>query len=388
MPSTQAIADSNSTVGGGPVRSQPSLRGLPPTLGWVGGIDGALHLLDQTLLPAAIETRICRTVDEVVAAIRALAVRGAPAIGVAGAYGVCVGLNEARPASAAAAIDALTDICRRLIESRPTAVNLAWAVNRVHAAAERALRQNPSLSAGGLAERLLAECHAIRDEEAEACRRIGQAGAHLIRDGMGVLTHCNAGALATIEYGTALAPLYVAHEQGRRFRVYADETRPLLQGARLTALELAAAGIEVRIACDGAAASLMQAGRVQLVIVGADRIAANGDTANKIGTLSVALAAKHFGVPFYVAAPRSTFDPSLARGEAIPIEQRSELEVSQIGGRIVAAQGVKCENPAFDVTPAGLISGILTPNGCLEPVSEQIISRFLLDGSCKGGLEA
>lgn len=210
-------------------------------------------------------------------------------------------------------------------------------------------------------------------EDADTCRKIGEAGADLIPDGGGVLTHCNAGALATVAYGTALSLMYVAHERGKRFRVYADETRPLLQGARLTSFELAAAGIDVTVLCDSAAASLMKAGRVQLVVTGADRIAANGDAANKIGTYSVALAARHHNVPFYVAAPLSTFDRAVPSGDAIPIEERSDTEIRAGFGHQTVPDGVHCWNPAFDVTPAELIAGIITERGIIRPVTADAI---------------
>jgi methylthioribose-1-phosphate isomerase len=251
-------------------------------------------------------------------------------------------------------------------------VNLAWAVDRTLRAAEGA--HASALSAW---RAMLAEAQRISDEDREACQRIGEIGAALIRDGCGVLTHCNAGALATVAYGTALAPLYVAHELGRRFRVFADETRPLLQGARLTALELTAAGIDTTVLCDNAAASLMSTGQVQIVIVGADRIARNGDTANKIGTFPLALAARHHGIPFYVAAPLSTIDPSIASGREIPIEQRAASEVTDVAGRGVAAPGVATYNPAFDVTPAELITGLLTPVGMVQPVNDAGIRNAL-----------
>jgi methylthioribose-1-phosphate isomerase len=223
---------------------------------------------------------------------------------------------------------------------------------------------------------MLAEAQTIAREDAETCRRIGEVGAPLVPDGGGVLTHCNAGALAAAAYGTALSMLYVAHEQGKRFRVYADETRPLLQGSRLTAFELAAAGIEVTVICDSAAASVMRAGRVQMVVVGADRIAANGDVANKIGTYAVALAARHHRIPFYVAAPLSTFDLAVASGEEIPIEERPEEELRGPSAAPLVPSGACCYNPAFDVTPAGLLTGIVTERGLLEPVTAENIRDF------------
>lgn len=347
---------------------------LPPTISWDGDADGVLRLLDQTLLPHRVEFRECHSAEDVWVAIKELCVRGAPAIGVAAAYGLCVATREGRKRNDHDAfIEKVKTSARYLESSRPTAVNLAWAVQRVTRVAETSGADSPD----AIWDEMLADAHAIAREDAEACRRMGEIGADLIPDGGGVLTHCNAGALATVAYGTALSPMYVAHERGKRFRVYADETRPLLQGARLTAFELAAAGIDVSVICDGAAASLMRSGRVDLVVVGADRIAANGDAANKIGTYGVAINARHHGIPFYVAAPRSTFDLSLATGDAIPIEQRDESEVRTVLGREVAAPGAKCLNPAFDVTPAELITGIITEVGLICPVGVDTVRALI-----------
>jgi len=347
---------------------------LPPTLRWDGGDDGELVLLDQTLLPQRVEFRRCRTAEEVWKAIRELCVRGAPAIGVAAAYGLCLGTRPHRGLARAAFLGKVGEVAGYLASARPTAVNLGWALRRVCQAAEA----GPGETGEGIWSRMLAAAHAIACQDVETCRRIGETGAHLVPEGGGVLTHCNAGALATVAYGTALALLYVAHGQGRKFRVFVTETRPLLQGARLTAFELAAAGIDVTVLCDSAAASLMARGEVQLVVVGADRIAANGDTANKIGTYGLALAARQHGIPFYVAAPSSTFDLSLSSGDGIPIEHRSEGEVRGVLGQDIVAKGVRCTNPAFDVTPAGLISGFVTERGIIPPTPEGI--RQILGG--------
>lgn len=346
--------------------------GLPATLAWVGGFDGHLQLLDQTLLPAQVAMRPCHTAQDVWEAIRVLRVRGAPAIGVAAAYGLCLGTRGAREASKDRFLTQVHDVGAYLCGCRPTAVNLAWAIQRMTAVAELAASEgNPAAW-----DALLREAHAMAREDAETCRMIGEVGADLIPDGGGVLTHCNAGALATVAYGTALSLMYTAHQRGRRFRVFADETRPLLQGARLTAYELNAAGLDVTVLCDGAAASLMRTGQVQLVVVGADRITANGDVANKIGTYSVALAARHHGIPFYVAAPLSTFDCRLPTGDDIPIEQRPADEIRSFGGVTVAPAGVRCFNPAFDVTPAELISGIITERGMVQPVTKQNVASL------------
>lgn len=336
------------------------------TISWVGDETGFVRLLDQTLLPTEVHYRDCRTVEEVWEAIRSLRVRGAPAIGVAAAMGIVVGVQK-RTGSFA---DRLQEVAQYLRTSRPTAVNLFWAIDRMMTTARPHLQR---LSASELQRLLLKEALAIESEDRAMCRAIGLAGAGLIGDGQGVLTHCNAGGLATADYGTALALMFAAAEQGRRFQVFADETRPLLQGARLTAWELQQRGIDVTLICDNMAAQVMKEGRVQLVVTGADRITANGDTANKIGTYGVALLAKAHGIPFYVAAPSSTFDLSLASGEAIPIEQRDPREVSHGLGKQVAPDGVKIYNPAFDVTPAHLITGIVTEKGIIRPVNVDTI---------------
>jgi len=336
----------------------------PRAIEWVGGAGGHLRLLDQTRLPAEVVYRDCRDLEDVRAAIRELAVRGAPAIGVAAAYGLVLWRQKFLYELS---IDAPVE---RLASSRPTAVNLAWALERM-----KRLWLWPERRT---VEELLAEANAIAAEDAAMCDAMGEHGAALIRDGAGVLTHCNTGALATTGIGTALAAVYVAWRQGKRFAVFADETRPLLQGARLTAWELAQVGIDCTLICDGMAAQVMREGRVGLVIVGADRIAANGDTANKIGTYGVAVLAKAHGVPFYVAAPSSTFDLSLPDGGGIPIEQRAEEEVTCGMGRRTAPAGVKVYNPAFDVTPAGLIGGIVTERGVIAPVTAEAIRAALL----------
>jgi len=351
----------------------------PRTIEWVGEADGCLKLLDQTLLPARIAYRECGDAESVWQAIRELCVRGAPAIGVAGAFGLCLGTRPYKSSVRAEFLDKVRVVGEYLNSCRPTAVNLAWAIRRITRVGEQAVGSERGDKAW---DAMLAEAHAIHREDAEVCHRIGEAGAHLIPAGGGVLTHCNAGALATVDYGTALSLMYVARERGVDFHAFADETRPLLQGSRLTAFELASAGIDVTVLCDSAAASLMQRGEVQLVVVGADRIAANGDAANKIGTYPLALAARHHGVPFYVAAPRSTFDMSLASGALIPIEQRSEDELR--GGVGNVAAGAKCFNPAFDVTPAELLTGIVTEAGIVEPVSVENIANIFARGACKG----
>jgi methylthioribose-1-phosphate isomerase len=343
-----------------------------PTVRWVGGLDGRMELIDQTLLPAEYKVISPRTVEEVWEAIKVLRVRGAPAIGVAAAMGVVVGLKDV-PDDEKAVLARVNQTCDYLATSRPTAVNLFWALDRMRRVAEERRGQ------GGRAikESLLAEAKAIRDEDAAMCRAIGDAGQHLITEGCGVLTHCNAGSLATAEYGTALAPLYRAHEAGRTFRVYVDETRPLLQGARLTMWELQQAGIDATLLCDNTAAVVMREGKVDLVLVGADRIAANGDTANKIGTYGLAVLAQHHGIPFCVAAPSSTFDLSIKSGDRIPIEERAAEEVTEGFGRRTAPAESKVYCPAFDVTPADLIAGIITERGLIKKPNRRRIAKAL-----------
>jgi methylthioribose-1-phosphate isomerase len=347
------------------------------TIEWVGGLDGHVQLVDQTLLPGEYRVMTCEDLDTLWEAIRNLRVRGAPAIGVATAYGVVLGTRQA--STPQSFFEKLHSACEYLAECRPTAVNLFWALDRMRRVAEA----NRDARVDDLKAAMLKAAQAIRDEDAATCRAIGAAGESLIRDGDAVLTHCNAGGLATAEYGTALAVMYAAHERGRRFRVYADETRPLLQGARLTAWELAQAGVPVTVICDNMAGFLMKQGKVNLVITGADRIARNGDTANKIGTYSLAVLAKAHGVPFFVAAPLSTIDMKLSDGSGIPIEERSRDEVSKGFGRVTVPDGVACYNPAFDVTPADLIAGIVTEKGLIRPVTEARLREIFDNGSCK-----
>jgi len=307
--------------------------------------DDGLELLDQTLLPAEEVWLRCETVESVCEAIRRLAVRGAPAIGVAAAYGLAV---EARRGADVARLREAADLLAR---ARPTAVNLAWAVGRM------------SGRFGDGSDEILAEAHAIRDEDEAACRRIGALGAPLLPHGATVLTHCNAGALATAGYGTALGVVRAAIEAGNPVSVLAGETRPFLQGARLTAWELQRDGIPVTILTDGMAGWLMARGEVGCVVVGADRIAANGDVANKIGTYGLAVLAAHHHIPFYVAAPWSTVDLATPTGDAIPIEERAAEEVTHFAGQRIAPSGVPARYPAFDVTPAALVTAIVTERG-------------------------
>jgi methylthioribose-1-phosphate isomerase len=339
--------------------SQRDLR----TIEWLGD---RVRLIDQTRLPHALVHKDTSDYRELAESIRRLEVRGAPAIGVAGALGVAL----AGLASPADDLDALrADVAaaaEHLAGTRPTAVNLRWAIDRTLGALDRGGVRD----AYSARRALIDEAKAILEEDRALSRRIGENGAELIEDGDGILTHCNAGGLATAEFGTALAVVFAAVERGKKVRVFADETRPLLQGARLTTWELQARGIDTTLLVDGAAASAMARGWIDRVIVGADRIAGNGDVANKIGTFPLALAAREHGIPFYVAAPYSTLDASIATGAEIPIEERSPDEVTCFGGVRVAPEGIGVYNPAFDVTPARLVSAIITDRGVARPPYE------------------
>ncbi len=335
-------------------------------------VPGCARFVDQRRLPGEtvwVETRDWAVLVE---AIRSLRVRGAPAIGIAAAMGVALAAQGAgdNPAAVRAAVQQAADTLRR---ARPTAVNLGWALDRM----ARALAALPAdAAAGEIKERLALEASVIRDEDAQACRAIGEHGVGLLRDGMRVLTHCNAGALATAEYGTALAPIYVAKERGWTLRVFADETRPHWQGARLTAWELQANGIPVTLLCDNAAAVLMREKKVDAVLVGADRIAANGDVANKIGTYGLARLARAHDIPFYVFEPVSTFDVKTARGADIPIEFRGADELTVVNGQRIAPENVEVFAPIFDVTPAEWIAAIVCERGILRPPFDEAIRRL------------
>jgi len=323
---------------------------------------GAVRIVDQRALPETHTTRDLESVAAVADAIRTLQVRGAPLIGIAAAMGLVAGTRGQRGAPRAAFLTQVAELAELLGATRPTAVNLRWALERMKAAAA-----GTAGDGGAIWERLHAEASAIWEEDRAMCRRIGEYGLPLVPHGAKVLTHCNAGALATGGIGTALAPLYVAHEQGRELHVYVDETRPVLQGARLTAWELAHAGIPCTVLADGAAAALLRAARVDLVIVGADRIARNGDFANKIGTYGLAVLARHHGVPFYCAAPSTTLDATLADGEAIPIEQRDPIELRSWNGKTVIPPDAGVMNPAFDVTPARYVTAYVMDRGVVQP---------------------
>lgn len=350
---------------------------VSPALRWVGGVDGYLELLDQRLLPGETVKIKCQTVEQLYDAIKTLAVRGAPAIGVAAGYGVVLSLQSGKNKNLQSAIESVERACEQLASARPTAVNLSAALNRCKKSARQFVESQKSADVKTLRECVLRTAQSIYDQDVEMCRRIGQNGQQFIKDGGAVLTHCNAGALATAGQGTALSVLYEAKNSGKKFKVYADETRPLLQGARLTAWELQQAGIETFLICDNMAGALMKQGRIDACVTGADRIAANGDTANKIGTYSVAVLAKENNVPFYVAAPSSTFDLSISNGEQIPIEQRDAGEVISFAGRQTAPDGINVYNPAFDVTEAELIKAIITEKGVIESPDKNSISRII-----------
>jgi len=346
----------------------------PPVdvLAWSGdAVTGQLRLLDQTLLPNEVAHIECRDAQRVHDAIATLAVRGAPAIGVAAAYGMVLAAQYLpNTQDFHTGVEAAAEY---LEGARPTAVNLAWAARRVLARAQRTLSDDYNY----IRAALLDEAKKIHAEDEALCLAIGRHALPLVQRGGGVLTHCNAGALATTGIGTATAGMYLAHQAGHAFTVYCDETRPLLQGARLTAWELAQAGIDAVLITDNMAAQVLREGRVQMVVVGADRIAANGDAANKIGTYGLAIAAAKHNVPFYVAAPYSTFDLSLAGGEGIPIEQRAAEEITEAFGRRTAPANIRTYNPAFDVTPADLITAIITDRGVISPVNEENVRKVI-----------
>ncbi len=349
----------------------------PQSTEWLGSWNGNLRLLDQTALPEVTLFVDCESPEQAWEAIQMLRVRGAPAIGIAAGYAVLLGLKPFSPTqkvdpSISSALEKTIDY---LATSRPTAVNLFWALERMRRRLLVEAASLPNVEFLGL--RLLEEARAIHEEDRAMCHAIGRFGASLIRDGMGLLTHCNTGGLATAEYGTALSAFFTAQDEGKSIHVFADETRPLLQGARLTAWELMQRKLPCTLICDSMAAQVMREGKIQAVFVGADRITACGDTANKIGTYGVAIMAKYHNIPFYVAAPSSTFDLKMISGSNIPIEQRRETEITEGFGKRTAPQGVNVYNPAFDVTPAELITAIITEKGIIQPVNEPSIRKLL-----------
>ena len=342
------------------------------TIQW---IDGAVVMIDQTRLPLEEKYVTCRSYQEVATAIRDMTIRGAPAIGVAAAMGVALGaLHAAEPGLDARTLDTQMDeICATLAGTRPTAVNLFWAIDRM----KRVYASVAGQPIGEIRRRLVDEALLVREEDIAICRAIGRNGAGLVPDRQTALTHCNAGALATAGYGTALGVIRAAVEAGKQIDVFADETRPFLQGARLTAWELQQDGIPVTLITDNMAGHFLKSGRIGCVVVGADRIAANGDVANKVGTYSVAVLAKENGVPFFVAAPISTLDLSLASGNAIPIEQRAAEEVTHVFGTRIAPEGTVVENPAFDVTPARYVAAIITEKGVARAPFEESLKKLV-----------
>lgn len=351
---------------------------MTETLKWIGQIDGYLQIIDQRKLPGELIMLDCRSIEVVYDAIKTLAVRGAPAIGVAAGYGAVIGIQKLDAnASLDDCLNALNESCNYLAESRPTAVNLFYALDRVKQAAKDFVTENKSASVEQLCKTVLQEAHDICNEDKQMCRKIGSNGEKFIKAGFGILTHCNAGALATAGQGTALSVMYEAHKNGKKFKVYCDETRPLLQGARLTSWELKRAGIDTTVICDNMAGWLMRQGKIDAVITGADRIAANGDSANKIGTYSLSILAKHHNIPFYIAAPSSTFDLTIDSGTQIPIEERSADEVTEFAGVRTAAENVDVYNPAFDVVEADDIAAIITEKGVIERPDKKKIAGQL-----------
>jgi len=343
-----------------------------PTIEWQSD---AVVMVDQRKLPAQEVYVRCKTAAEVARAIKTMVIRGAPAIGVAAAMGLALGMRRSTAKGTRQFAVEFTKLCDQMAATRPTAVNLFWAIDRMKRAFAAGVQAGESASE--LADRLEREAGTIHDEDLQNCRDMGQFGAAVVPAGARILTHCNAGALATAGYGTALGVIRAAHEQGRVRLVYADETRPFLQGARLTAWELVRDAVPTTVITDSMAGALMRAGEVDMVVVGADRIAANGDFANKIGTYSVAMLAQAHAVPFYVAAPLSTIDLAARDGSTIPIEQRDGAEVSHLRGVRIAAEGAGVWNPSFDVTPARLVSGIITERGIARaPFEESLAALF------------
>ncbi|MYF93655.1 MAG: S-methyl-5-thioribose-1-phosphate isomerase [Gemmatimonadetes bacterium] len=340
------------------------------TLKWQ---DDALSLLDQTRLPEELVYTTYRDVEAIARAIEGLVVRGAPAIGLAAAYGVVVGARTAVDCAPEAFCRRVEAAIARLARTRPTAVNLFWALDQM----QEVLAENRGRDNHAICDALLAAAHRLFEEDRQICRQIGAHGAALLRDGSQVITHCNAGGLATADYGTALGVVYAAQEAGKKVAVFADETRPLLQGSRLTAWELMQSGIDVKVICDNAAAAVLRSEDIDCCIVGADRIAKNGDVANKIGTYGLAILAREHDVPFYVAAPVSTLDMALASGAEIPIQNRDGAKVRQGMGKPTAPDAVPVYNPAFDVTPCDLVSAIISEKGVARAPYEPALRAWI-----------
>ncbi len=344
-----------------------------PTIEWIGEIDGNIKLIDQTLLPNELKYVCCDDRESIYHAIKTLMVRGAPAIGIAAAMGTVVGIKDIDCDSFDSFFKEMKEVTAYLGSSRPTAVNLFWGLKRM----EDTALKNKQKSISEIKNILLNEAKTILEEDKAICRKIGENGEVILADGSSVITHCNAGGLATGDYGTALAVMFTAAEKGKKISVYADETRPLLQGSRLTAWELKNAGIDVTLICDNMAAHTMKQKKIDCVIVGADRIAANGDAANKIGTYSLSIIAKEHNVPFYVAAPASTFDLTINSGDEIPIEERSPDEVTSLAGNKIAPDDIKVFNPAFDVTPASNIRAIITEKGVIDNPNMESVRNII-----------
>jgi methylthioribose-1-phosphate isomerase len=345
-----------------------------PTIEWK---DDAVVMIDQRKLPASEVYVTCKTANEVAKAIKTMVIRGAPAIGVAAAMGIAVGMTRSRATGTKQFTTEFQKTCELMAGTRPTAVNLFWAIERMKKAFAAAAQDGQSVDE--IKKRLVAEARAIHDEDVQSCRTMGAHGATLVPSSARILTHCNAGALATAGYGTALGVIRAAAAQGKTIAVLADETRPFLQGARLTAWELVKDGINTTVITDNMAGAMMRQGQVDLVVVGADRIAANGDVANKIGTYTVAVLAKEHGIPFYVAAPLSTVDLNTVDGSRIPIEERNEREVTHVGSNRLTPDGAQIRNPAFDVTPAQYVTAIITERGIARaPFAESLAQLFEL----------
>lgn len=341
--------------------------------------DGVVKIIAQTLLPEEYKVLDIHTIEEMWDAIKRLEVRGAPAIGIASGFGIYLGIKNASFNSREGFIEAVDRAAEYICTSRPTAYNLFWAADRM----KKRAREIEFTNENEANDIILQEAKKILAEDIASCKSIGLYGAELLASCEGLLTHCNAGALATSEYGTALAPMYILHEQGHKFKVFADETRPLLQGSRLTAWELKQAGIDVTVICDNMAGLVMKTGQIDAVIVGADRIAANGDSANKIGTYSLSILAKAHNIPFYIAAPFSTVDFSIKSGDDIPIEERDGDEIRHFGERLTAPKDIKVFNPAFDVAPADNITAIITEKGIVEAPFNENLQKVFNEGKLK-----
>ena len=349
-----------------------------PTIEWK---DDAVVMIDQRKLPSAEVYVSCRTANDVAKAIKTMVIRGAPAIGVAAAMGLALGMRRSKATGTKQFTTEFQKLCDLMAGTRPTAVNLFWAIERMKRMFAEAAHGGASVNE--LKNRLEAEARTIHDEDVQSCRDMGAFGAELVPDEARILTHCNAGALATAGYGTALGVIRAAAERGKRVAVLADETRPFLQGARLTAWELVKDGIDTTVITDSMTASMMRLGNVDLVVVGADRIAANGDVANKVGTYGVAVLAREHGIPFYVAAPLSTIDLGTADGSLIPIEERPDREVTHVGASRLTPEGARIRNPAFDVTPAKYVTAIITERGIARPPYDQSLAQLLASASVR-----